>query len=304
MKAIEVLACGKINLSLDIVSVLDDGYHGLDMCLTTIDCGDIVRFTLSNEQIVYMNGCRVGDENTAYRALRAVVRSGLISGGIVEITKKLPFSSGMGGSSVDAAAVLYATARIIGVKAVRITENTYSDYGCYRLDYSDIRYRRLEVIGSMIGSDIVYLMRGGCCRATGKGDDIVNIGDLPLKALVIVAGGGAVTSRVFSEYDRIRIKSRAYTAAVIRQIKKGEMITKVGNGLTSAAEEVNPNIITAIRDMRQYTKTVNMTGSGSGVFGVFEDADQLLKAKEELSKRYCFCEIVYSTPVGMMERKK
>lgn len=295
MEQIKLQASGKINITLDVTGAMDNHFHSLDMCMTTVNISDIVTIRQANTIQVSMNGESAGVDNSAYRAVVHAVDAGFISGAVVAITKGIPYSSGMGGSSVDAAAVLYAIARFIGVtvEEVECKGNRY-----YRMDTADSRYAKLEEIGARLGSDVVYLMQGGLVRASGKGDNLIGLPYTEHKFLVIVAEGGALTSSVFREYDKSPQQTN-YTEQLMAGLPAGDIT--VGNGLTNAAIAVNPNIAIALEDMSKYTSKACMSGSGSAVFGVFDNDKDMLIAMRELSPKYKFCRLATSTPTAMIE---
>lgn len=103
-------APAKVNLSLHVTGQRDDGYHLLDSLVAFVAVGD--RVTVAPGQGLRITGPQAGalpvdDDNLCLRAARAM------GGGVaVTLDKVLPVSSGIGGGSADAAAVLRAMARM------------------------------------------------------------------------------------------------------------------------------------------------------------------------------------------------
>ena len=165
-------AYAKLNLSLYITGVRG-GMHTLDSVMHSVDLGDVLTVEEADSVSVIMHGADCPEErNTAYRAAIAVRdRYGLSLR--TEIEKRIPSGGGMGGSSADAAGVLYCAERLLAERG------TPSD---------------LSVIAAKIGSDVMYMMRGGCARVMGTGESIERLSPLDFTALVIDCG--AVDTRV------------------------------------------------------------------------------------------------------------
>ena len=129
-RSVTVLAPAKLNLSLDVVGTLPNGYHDLDMVMQTIDLYEKITLRRSHDLTLNLPGSFVpaNDKNTAVKAALAFFAyTGLLAGVDMTIYKRVPVRAGMAGGSADAAGVLvglneladsYQSYRRIGVKAV------------------------------------------------------------------------------------------------------------------------------------------------------------------------------------------
>lgn len=72
-RAVTVLAPAKLNLSLDVVGTLPNGYHDLDMVMQTIDLYEKITLRRSNDLTLTLPGSFVpaNDKNTAVKAALA-----------------------------------------------------------------------------------------------------------------------------------------------------------------------------------------------------------------------------------------
>ena len=111
-KTVIVDAPGKINLSLDITGVREDGYHEIDTIMQAVDLRDTVTITRMSGKGIFIS-CdrpRVPSDDTNYAHIAARLffdRFGLDASAIsIDIQKRLPMQAGMGGGSADAAGVL------------------------------------------------------------------------------------------------------------------------------------------------------------------------------------------------------
>lgn len=113
-----VKAAAKINLMLDVVGKLPNGYHSLFMIMQSVSCYDTVRVdrTGKNGIKIISSDERVpkDEKNIAYKAAEAFFDyAGISDRGIeIEIGKKIPMAAGLAGGSADGAGVLYILNRL------------------------------------------------------------------------------------------------------------------------------------------------------------------------------------------------
>ena len=151
-RSVTVLAPAKLNLSLDVVGTLPNGYHDLDMVMQTIDLYEKITLRRSNTLSLTLPGSfvPVNDKNTAIKAAVAFFRyTGLLAGVDMTIYKRVPVRAGMAGGSADAAGVLV---------------------GLSELYDAHLSMSELCAIGAGIGADVPFALLGGTCRVRGVGD--------------------------------------------------------------------------------------------------------------------------------------
>ena len=267
MEKIALKVYAKINLMLDIKGILDDGYHSLDMVMNSIDLYDEIIAEKSLENEVYMDGVKQDDKNTACKALEVLS----LAYGYrmkVEIKKAIPFSAGVGGSSADAAGVFVAYSELYGIEPEYMTKLALS-----------------------VGSDVVYMMKGGPARVRCKGEMVFPIESYQeLNMIMLQKEVGASTKDVYANFDKLgRI--------VDKEFKVGDQI--VFNVLQAPALELCPSIKESIDELYKHTDKVFMTGSGSAVCGVFESKDEAKKALDKIQGEYIFKKVVNTMPQGI-----
>ena len=134
-RSVTVLAPAKLNLSLDVVGTLPNGYHDLDMVMQTIDLYEKITLRRSHTLSLTLPGSfvPVNDKNTAIKAALAFFDyTGLLAGVDMTIYKRVPVRAGMAGGSADAAGVLvglFCTVQLTTFS--RVTEIPY--IGAFRL---------------------------------------------------------------------------------------------------------------------------------------------------------------------------
>ena len=152
LNRVTVLAPAKLNLALDVVGTLPNGYHDLDMTMQAITLYEKVVLARSSSLNLSLPGSPVAanDSNTAIKAAIAFFRyTGLLAGVDITIYKNVPVRAGMAGGSADAAAVL------VGLNAL---------YGAH------LSMSELCALGAKIGADVPFALMGGTCRVQGVGD--------------------------------------------------------------------------------------------------------------------------------------
>ncbi|MCM2584468.1 4-(cytidine 5'-diphospho)-2-C-methyl-D-erythritol kinase, partial [Bacillus stercoris] len=156
-------APAKINLSLDVHGKRPDGYHEVEMVMTTIDLADRLELTeLDKDEIRVSSHNRfVPDDqrNLAYQAAKLLkTRFGIQKGVSIVITKAIPVAAGLAGGSSDAAATLR---------------------GLNRLWKLNLTLDELAELGAEIGSDVSFCVHGGTALATGRGEKLKHIATPP-----------------------------------------------------------------------------------------------------------------------------
>lgn len=276
---ISVKAPAKINLSLDVLRKREDGYHEVEMIMTTVDLADRIDLLLleSNKiEIEVSEGYVPCDErNLAYQAaLKLKEKFGVTKGVKIYITKNIPVASGLAGGSSDAAATLRGL-------------NCLWNLG--------LSLDELAEIGAEIGSDVPFCVYGGTALATGRGEKITLI-DSPPPVWVILAKPpiGVSTADVYSRLDLDQI-THCDTNKMIEAIKE-KNIAKICANLHNVLEEVtfvrHPEVKHIKEQMIKFGASgVLMSGSGPTVFGIVEKESRLNRVYNGLRG---FCNQVYA----------
>ena len=262
MNSISIKVNAKINLSLDITGVRADGYHTLDMLMTSVDIFDTITASKSDISKVTMDGVQVSGDNTAVKAL-GLLQDKFNVNMQVDIVKGIPFSAGMGGSSADASGVFYLASKLFGI------------------DIDEMIPLALKV-----GCDVPYMLFGGGARVQGVGE-IVTLIETPRMTLVIAQKAvGSSTKDIYRKYDEVG-GERSDGSAPFNVLERG-------------AVALNPQIAEARTDLQKFTDRVFMTGSGSAYVGVFDDEEKAKQCVESLQD-YVFCKVAHTKSKGIEE---
>ena len=266
-----IQAFAKINWSLDITGVRDDGYHLMDMLMQPVSLADEITLTPSDTVSITTGGyppCRADETNLAWRAAAALKSFTGYPGGVsIHVQKSIPIGAGMGGGSSDAAGVLY---------------------GLNRLWKTGLSPETLERIGLQLGADVPFALRGGLSRTRGIGEILENYENKYNYWLVIIQPcSGLSTAKVFGLWKEEVPSVRPDTETALSALETGDfskLCGSIGNVLQPVACRLRPEIEkTCGALMREGASAARMTGSGSAVFGVFRNAAAAEKAFKALS---------------------
>ena len=165
-------AFAKLNLSLDIISKMADGYHNMKMVMQSVCLSDEITVECRpGEGISVEAGLPYlpGDErNIAAKAALAYFRHTGISGyrTKIRIKKSIPVCAGLGGGSADGACVL------------RIMDGMFS---------TNLGRRALEALGESIGSDVPFCIAGGTVLALGRGNILTSLPPIKRCNIVLIS---------------------------------------------------------------------------------------------------------------------
>lgn len=275
--SIQEKAYAKINISLDVAGKRPDGYHEMIMPMQTVSLCDTLTIRMEGEGIRARSNLRYvpGDErNLAVRAARRYLEAiGEAGQGLrIELDKRIPVGAGMGGGSADAAATLRALNRAYGDRLGR---------------------EKLTALAAEIGSDVAFCLVGGTMLATGRGEKLQPIAPLPPCHIAIVKPSFSIsTPELFNKLDREPIRIHPDTAGLIGAMEQGDL-PGVCRRLYNVFEDVADRRMRSIRQIKGELLDGGalgavMTGTGSAVFGLFEDGEASVRCCEKMKKEYGF----------------
>jgi len=262
-----VLSPAKVNLFLKVISKRPDGYHNLVSIVDVISIYDVMRIREAPKGEVVVRDDRgllpPGEANTVYRAIMLVKEKyGIDAGVAVDVEKRIPLGSGLGGGSGNAATAIKELARLWDLRA----------------DASE-----LAMIGRRVGADVPLFLYGKPCVTRGVGERISPI-DLPVIWYVVVYPNVVVSTG--DVYKSLRIVLTKEENEV-RFSGKLSCVRDVAGILENDLEEAAFLICPQIKTIKERLKKAGalgslMTGSGSAVFGVFEDEAETRKVLGEV----------------------
>jgi len=279
------LAYAKINISLDIVSKMADGYHYLKTVMQTVSLSDEITIECTPEEgtestegtesikvdagLPYLPSDR---RNIAAKAALAFYESTGIKGNrtLIKIKKNIPVCAGLGGGSTDGACVL------------RMLDKMYK---------TKLGIKTLEALGKTIGSDVPFSIQGGTKLAEGRGDILTALPPIPFCRIVICKPPFSnSTPELFGRIKVEKIRARPDTDGIIKALEKSDL-----NGVAKRMYNVFEDVLTHgepdIADIKSIMHDHSalgtaMTGSGPAVFGIFDSEENAKSAYEQLQENY------------------
>lgn len=283
MSKLEIKAYAKINLGLDVVRRLENGYHEVKMVMQTVGIYDVLTFEKAAEGIVITtdSGELPTDENNLiYKAARLMKeRYGVTEGVRIHLQKNIPIAAGMAGGSTDAAATLKGMNELFGL---------------------GVSQQELMEIGVKIGADVPYCVMGGTALAEGIGEKLTALKAAP-DCFVLVAKPdiNVSTKFVYEHLDAAGVAKHPDIDGMVEAIAQGNLqgiLDRMENVLESVTIPAHP-IIDTIKSRMKELGAANslMSGSGPTVFGIFADKEQARAAYEQIKEEQLAKQIFVTT---------
>jgi 4-diphosphocytidyl-2-C-methyl-D-erythritol kinase len=262
---LQVRAFAKINVGLKILRQRSDGYHEIRTIYQTVALHDNLQIAVrrSGDRIVlHCDDPRIssGRENLVYRACELWRQARQFRGSIeVDLHKRIPTGSGLGGASTDAAAALLGLERLTGNRLIPAV--------------------RFE-LAARLGSDVPLFLWGGRVLGCGRGEEVYPLPDLSSCACLLVYPGFSVST------------AEAYHEASLRLTLPGQQLRMDGLGAWpqfsrmdwGPAENDFEEVVFAkwpelarfkARLIRAGAETASLTGSGSAVYALFHSVSSM-----------------------------
>lgn len=286
-------APAKINLLLDVLGKRGDGYHELHSVMLSISLCDTVELMVvpAKESLIRVCTDRsylpADERNTAWKAAaRYLAAVGQTAEVDIRLRKSIPVGAGLGGSSADAAAVLWGMDRLMG---------------------NGMDEREKIALAASVGADVPFMMQGGCAEANGIGEQ--------LRALPVPAGlpiviskprPSASTKAIFTNLDALVDPFHPDAGKMLDAVQRNDwqgIGEAVGNTLESVTAALCPDV-TRLKQMFEQCGALGtaMSGSGTAVFGIFASESAASAAVRNISRRYPQTWSVRPVPVGITEK--
>lgn len=270
----KVKAAAKINLMLDILKRLDNGYHSLFMIMQSVDLFDVVTVDKNNENKIIIecdkDGVPCNEKNIAYKcAMKFFEYCNINDNGVtIKIEKNIPMAAGVAGGSADGAAVIYCLNKVFN---------------------TNLSQKELCEIGNKVGADIPFSLTGGTAVTLGTGNVIAPVKDLPECYIVLCKPEQDVsTPEAYAEFDalnRVRHLDRVSMIDAVSNADYEKICSLCGNVFEQAVEvPKRPHIKGIMR--KSGADACCMSGSGPTVFGLFSDESKASECYNKLKVKY------------------
>jgi 4-diphosphocytidyl-2-C-methyl-D-erythritol kinase len=279
MNSINVKAHAKINLSLNVLGKLPNGYHDLRTVMQTLRLHDDISIKKTdNAGVTIKTNHRwlpLDARNLSYRAAEwFLTRINAEQGVHIDIFKRIPVAAGMAGGSSDCAATLRAMRAL------------------FKAPVSDVE---LFKTAASMSADAPFCLVSGTALAEGIGDKITPLRSLPpIITLIAKPNARVATADVFGKFDEAcdvrKIAGRAFDIGDMLSAIALRDARRVAANLRNDLETVTIAMYPIINDIKRIMLESGamgsvMSGSGSAVFGIFSKKRDAIAASNAIEAK-------------------
>ncbi len=244
----EFRSFAKINLGLEVTGEREDGYHELRTIFQTISLFDTINIRKNNKNRIFLSG---DDENISWNSSNTIVKAfdlmyknfTLDQGFDIQVRKKIPPGSGLGGGSSNAAVIMM-----------------------FIVDYFSLKVSKNELIelGMKIGADIPFFFTGGTMLGEGIGEILTSIDEPAIESIAVLMPGLHIsTGDIFLDHN---LTKTPFKSKIITFLGSGD-ISMLKNELESTTFKKYPELKRIKMKMESLgLDYVSMSGTGSSLF--------------------------------------
>ena len=235
----------KLNLFLHVLGRRQDGLHELQTLFQLLDYGDSLRLTLRRSAGISLRcyGVHIPTtDNLVYRAAALLASSCQVKAGVdIELYKRLPVASGLGGGSSNAASTLH---------------------GLNCLWQCGLTMAELAALGVTLGADVPVFVHGRSAWGEGIGERLQPV-VLPRRWYVVLLPSVQIATGQL--YARLRLTNYSLPIT-IEDYRQG----KASNVFADVVVKQYPEVHRLIEWLAAYAPP-HLSGTGGAVFAAFED---------------------------------
>lgn len=251
----KVLAPAKVNLSLEVRGLLPNGYHEITSIMQTIDLCDILSFYPSSDIEITSDLANWRAQESLVSKAVELLRGKSPRGVRIEVQKRIPLSSGLGGDSSDAAATLLALNSFWGL---------------------DLPGEELRALAIKLGSDVPFFIHKGTALVEGYGEKVTTLPGLGDYFFVLlfpdIPVGKEKTKRIYNLLSSEDYSDGSFTNQLLSRIKSGSKIES--KDLFNALGKVAFRFFDGLEGYKMAfpkPEEVQVSGSGPTLFTIEQD---------------------------------
>ena len=266
-----VPAPAKLNLTLEVLGKRPDGYHEIRSVFQTISLCDSLKFQ-SSEQVTFKSDLpewTPGESLVAKAVSLLQETTGGSRGVAIEVNKRIPLVSGLGGDSSDAAATLQ---------------------GLNKLWALGLSPKDLLELATQLGSDVPFFLHGGTALVQGRGETVTPLPSLPQMWVVLIVPDvprlPEKTKQLYNRLNTSHYTDGQITKRLVAEIKEGRELTPslLFNTFENVAFTRFPKLsVYRSHIIKTGAPGVHLAGSGPTLFTLF-------KNKTEAEDLYIRCQ--------------
>ena len=263
MNKIVVKSPAKINIGLNVINKRDDGFHNIETIFYPLNLFDEIEIIQSKKFTFKSNDSNLNKDksNLIIRAKKLLEEKLNIQLSVeIYLNKNIPIGAGLGGGSSNAAATMIALTKLFNLQ---------------------IDTKHLFRLALQLGSDVPFFLNPVTSFAESRGEVLVPINLKLKKYLVIVNPGIHISTKwAFGLITLIQPKISLQVPIRKSTVEIGELISIASNDF----EKIVFNHFPEIREIKDKMLEFNavfsmMTGTGSTVWGIFDDEEAANKTE-------------------------
>jgi len=246
----------KVNIGLKVLSQRDDGYHNIYTIFQELNFGDSIDIEKRDHGfkiIANVDWVPTNKSNICYKAYTEIKKEfSEVKGIHIKIDKKIPIGSGLGGGSANAAALLK------GIKNI------------YKLEVTE---SKLEEIGSEVGADVPFFIRGKTQLGEGIGDKLTQLPKAIIGTYLLVIPKISIRTEWAYSVIKNRLNNQNKNAKFSSFSNEDYSSLQIfENDFEQIVIPAYPEI-GAIKSklLNLGARFASLSGSGSTVYGVYDD---------------------------------
>lgn len=315
-------AYAKINLGLDVVGRLENGYHLVRMIMQTVGIRDVITLEKipAGVELILEPSAGAGKPAESPAGAGPAMEPSSGAGRIAEAGLAMEPPSGAGQTAkASAVGLVPAGQDNLACRAARLLQEADPACGGVRITlqknipvaagmaggstdaaavlkglnelYSlGIGEERLRELGLRIGADVPYCLMGGTALAEGIGERLTALPPAPDCVLLAAKPDISVSTQyVYEHLDRAGVREHPDIDGMAAAIREGSLegvASRLGNVLEQVTGERHP-VIRSIRERMLAMGAMGalMSGSGPTVFGIFEKEGAARAAGEDIRRK-------------------
>ena len=270
MKPYTIKSYAKVNIGLQILNKRPDGYHNIKTVFQELDFCDTIELKKKDNGCEFhsnVNWLRNDSTNLCVLAFEKFSEEYDVGGISINLVKQIPSGGGLGGGSSNAAAILKGLCHLYSIEPI---------------------YEKLSKIALRLGADVPFFLKGGMQIASGIGEQLVEMsGRINGVYLLIIPKFKIDTRWAYKNMKKFldRPKVEVNFADLLKRDKTSFRLFE--NDFESIVIPAYPEIATIKEKLwSRRPKFVSLSGSGSTVFGIFDDEAEAKSAESLFSHRY------------------
>ncbi len=273
MEKIVISSNAKVNIGLKVLKKKDNGYHEIITIFQEIDLSDTITLTKNSQNLNFnsnVDWLKNDENNLCVVAYNLMEKNYSIGGVNIDLNKKIPPGSGLGGGSSNAANIIKGVRDLFSIK---------------------IPNDELEHLAVKIGADVPFFINGSIQLGEGIGEKLTPLKQkIGGKYLIIIPDIIIDTSWAYSQFKNgldTSASSINFASLINNKTTSFNKLKLIENDFESIVIPTYPEIGEIKKQLCAFgAQYASLSGSGSTVFGIFNDEASLEKAFSYFTPKY------------------